>query len=377
MHDYYDRYNDPLDVMSLKNIHLAQMAGEDTKSRDKMEKAYDEVEKAQISDGIDALFKTFRITDLRFKVEEFMDESKFTDAQNALEEIAAIEAEGDGVVHENESIYMELDLEALVTADDANAMRWFMPKLDEIAGVLTKGTSTLILARSNAGKTSFIVPEVVSLLAQGFKGVHVCLSEDGREELAIRYAMGAFRCTQEQALRDKARTTEALSKLFDNNLKIINTGRMSARDIEKEYERMEKEEGFVPDFAVYDQYQKMFVKANSSANTAEVRTEVAQKIKDMAAKFGHHAICATQADQSSGWTVTEMNVDGSKTGVVGEFKTIIGLGKEDDDRPKSFLDSEGKTCEGLKRNVNVAKNKGKLGAFEAYLVADKCYWEEM
>lgn len=689
--DYHTTYDDPLTPESLKTIHLAQMVGEDTKSREKMEKAYVELSEAVVGDGVEALFKAFRITDLRFKVEELMDANNFDKAQGVLEEINAIEAE-DGVIHEDESLYMELDLEALTTADDESAMRWFLPQLDDIAGTLTKGTSTLVLARSNAGKclgkdtpvimadgtiemvqdvvngdkvmgydgtprtvqgvvkgrapmyrvsykdgdsytvndahilslkkvgtdeivninveeylqksdrfksthkgwrtkwdgghnkklhlnpyflglwlgdgscskpeicngsevvgswlkdnfntnlyvnaktptyyirgikeymdgynltynkhipsefktaekhvrqqvlaglidtdgyvgghyveitqksktladdivwiarslglratvkssmkkaqgwvepmqywrisirgdlytiptklkdvsgirnnkgrdryaikveaigedeyfgftlkenplfvlgdwtvthnTSFIIPQTDKLLTSGYNVLHVCLSEDGREELAIRYAMGAFKCTQERVLRDKPKTTQALNDRYEGRLRIINTGRMSAREIEAEFERLKKEENFVPDLVVYDQYQKMFVKTNSSANTAEVRTEVSQRIKDFANKFGHHALCATQADQSSGWTVTEMNVDGSKTGVVGEFKTIIGLGKEDDDRPKVFLDKEGKQCEGLKRNVNVAKNKGKLGMFTAYLVADKCHWIE-
>lgn len=371
---YFEQNQEDLTVETLKILHIARMQGLDENIRKKVVEKYHDVSEASLEGGIDVLFKTFRITDLRFKAEELMDEGKYSEARRVLDDIAILDS--NMTVHEDESLYMNLDLEEHVTIDDETSMQWFLPSLKELTGALTKGTTTLILARSNAGKTSFIVPQVDSLLTQGYRGIHFALSEDGREELAIRYAMGAFHVKQSDVLKDKAYTTKKLAERYEGRLKIINTGRMSAREIEKEFERLRDEEGFVPDFAVYDQYQKMFVKTNSSANTAEVRTEISAKIKDMGNKFDHHAICATQADQNSGWTVTEMNVDGSKTGVVGEFKTIIGIGKQDDDRPKLFVDSEGKEQYGLYRNINVAKNKGKLGSFRVFLVADKCYWEE-
>lgn len=361
--EYYDQNEEKLSLEACKLIHHTKLRGANEKERERILGAYEELADVEVGEEVEAIFKQFKTTNLVFDIQQALDDDDMEEYDKLTAEFDILRTGGSM----KDNLFTSMSLQEIVEQDDSDGMTWWLEGMREFCPKLTRGTGTLVVARSNAGKTSFLCPEAIHLMRQGFDVIHCALSEDGEEELLIRYIQAAYNVTEDVIMQHLGRFDEKFKEDFGENLRILNTGTMHISEIEK------RVKAFTPDLLVVDQYQKVLTKVNQSANTAEQRTKSAEAIKDLSKKYNFHYLCATQADKDAGWVVTDLNIDNAKTGVVGDFKVIIGLGKQDDDRYRS-IDIKGKTHRALSRNVNIAKNKGKMGAFTTYLFPETCEW---
>lgn len=357
---YYNQYDDPISPDALRTIHEVKMGGYSEKERERILQAYEDVKEEHMSDNVKALFREFKLSNIRADIQEALDEGKDDKAMELMASLKEAETE-------EEELFTTMDIVEIINENSGEGLEAFLPPLRTYLPRLTFGTGQLILARSNAGKSSFLCPQGIHVARGGGKVLHLALSEDGQEELVIRYIQAAYKCTEEYIRANLEKARDKFFKDFGDSLRIFNSTTCSPAEIEKRIE------AFKPSLVIYDQYQKVTVGGAHKLSTPEQRTKAASVIKDLAIKHRHHYICATQADKDSGWIVTDLNVDQAKTGAVGEFKVIIGLGKEQDDRLRT-INIDGKNKQAFMRNINIAKNKGKMGMFTAYLAPETCEW---
>lgn len=355
--EYYAKYESEIKIDELCLLHKTRIQGLSVKEQEAILEVYADMLLDEDTTVVDELFKGFRDENYRIAAQEAILEGDTEKAKALLEELQQEEAE-------EEDLFSSLDIVEVVENSSGEGLECFMPALREYIPRLTFGTGALIVARSNAGKTSFLCPQALHVADGGGRVMHFALSEDGEEELLIRYIMAAYNCTEEYIRDNLVRARDKFLLDYGDQLRIFNTGTCHHAELEKRIA------AFEPTFVIYDQYQKVMTSDAKNLSTPEQRTKAASVIKDLSIKHGHHYWCATQADKDAKWIVTDLNVDNAKTGVVGEFKTIIGLGKEDEDHLRNIGDHMA-----LKRNINIAKNKGKMGMFTAHLVPDKCLWK--
>ena len=267
-------------------------------------------------------------------------------------------------------MFTEDSLKELVESADVGSCTWSMKGIEGYVKGVRPTVGTLVIARTNAGKTSFITDNTVHFMNRGLKVLHFALSEDGDVDLMVRYYQKAFNVSEDLLLANLEHYSKLWQEKYKELFKVVNTGRLHMSEIEK------RVKSFSPDVVVYDQYQKAFVKTSGDTNTADHRTEISQSLKDLSKKYHHHFLCATQASADSGQFLTEMNIDGSKTGVAGEFRTIIGIGKDREDTLKPHYDKEGNIHMCYKRYFNVCKNKGRMGASVYHLEPELGGWYE-
>lgn len=363
LRDYYNKFEQPITPSALKKIHEIKLQGSSEKERERILNAYEDIELEEGEENATALFEEFKLSNIRLAVQAALDDNDDEKAQALMEELNQVQTEDDNEI-------TGMNLQELMEDSTTEGLEVFLPKLKEFIPTLTFGTGQLIVARSNSGKTSYLVNQALCVAKRGARVLHLALSEDGERELKTRYINAAYKVPDIYVEQNVTKAQEKFIADYGDRLGFFVGSTTHIKSLEQKIKE------FKPDLVIYDQYQKVLTSEANKLSTPEQRTKAASVIKDMAIKYKHHYICATQADKDAKWVVTALNVDQAKTGAVGEFKIIIGLGAEGDDRLRTII-HEGKQKQALLRNINVAKNKGKMGMFSTYLCPETAEWVEV
>ena len=353
--EYYNKHKETITPEELKVIHEVRLAGMSEVERTRILDVYTNLTPVEYA-SVRELFTEFKRNDLKYQIEEALADDNIDKASIIMDKLNTL-----GVEEEEDGLFSSRSLLDVLNRSDAAGMEWFLPPLSEALPRITKGTGALVVARPNTGKTSFIVKQVLSCAKNGARVLHCSLSEDGEEELLIRYLNAHYKVDDGTILGDRETWAAKLDEIYPDTLRFWNTGLETKASLEARIR------AFKPDLVVVDQYQKLLVGKDSSP--VENRTKSAEAIKDLAKKYGFFYLCATQADKESTEFITELNIDQNKTGVIGDFKVGIGIGKWKSDRPVDFNGEQR-----LRRKINIFKNKGRMGWFDVNLAPETAQW---
>jgi len=350
--------------------HKETFMGQSEKQQEKLLETYKEMYKMELGESTDVFFKHVLENAIRFKLSDASEDGENTDTlADLIAELRELESGTEETMLTSMSLGEALD-------ESGSVGEWHLDQMEEKVKGLRCGVGTLFVARTDGGKTSWIVPQVVKMLKSGKRVLHLCIDEDGRSDLIIRYLNSYFKVDEATILSNQAHYEQKFMGDFNLSYGVVNPedvlctyngGALHIADIENLIKLTS------PDLVIYDQYQNIRMKHNSQT---EMRTEIVKEIKGLSKKYNHHYLCATQADATAGKWVGIENIDYSKTGVPGAFRTIIGMGMDKEDLLVSVQNKEGQLIQAYKRYFNICKNKGPKGQFVAYLEPMTCTWIE-
>jgi replicative DNA helicase len=281
------------------------------------------------------------------------------------------------------STFVEFDAinaeDMIKEVEETSRWKWALPSLQRYVDGFGPERSVLVFARSNGGKTSFITSQAVHFMRQGAKVLHFSISEDTKFKLNERYIQAAYNIHSGEFLEDVHMWVDRFNEDFANKLAIRNVSSLSIREAEAAIS------AFEPDIVVYDQYQKVAVSSKVEMRSDEHLTLIVQKLKALSKDYRHGIICGTQASSSAElnnftepkpkkW-LTQLDVAGSKSGVPGEFQTMLGIG-QDIAGLQPAIDENGTTHQCYARYISMPKNKGEMGNFVVYLEPFRNKWVE-
>lgn len=362
---YYEKHDEAITLEELKTLHTATLGGVHESKREKIMAAYEEVAEADITTPITLILSQWKQAVIKERLIDALDSNKLEEAEKLMGELRRLE---DG---ENEYEAQDLGVTSLSVVEEQVPIiaKWWLPTLQEKLGGVRRGDSILVLARTNAGKTSWVCACCTSFMHQGLNVLHISMSEpETKYGLLLRYYQAEFNATEQDIKKDVEYYEDTFSDMYSGRLHTFVGGRQYVSKIKELIEET------APDVVVFDQYQKVLVPGRNSLNTQTARTEIVQSLQDLQKEFGFALMCVTQAGATAGRIVTEMDIDESKTGVPGEFAKIIGIGKDNQD---VLLPDQETGRQWLTRYINIAKNKGEMGDFMVRLEPRICLWQEV
>jgi hypothetical protein len=233
---------------------------------------------------------------------------------------------------------------------------WGIHELDDLTrGGISKGDSALILARSGAGKSTFLRWIGITNARSGKKGIHFQL-EGSKKACTDAYDAGwtGEKLTnvefgtlelgkREQILKARKRILLGggeifvyASETFDSLN--ITEAREKIKEIIENYGKI--------DFVIFDYLEIATVKgsfANANDGERKRREEIANKMTNIAIEFDCAVITATQANDimpslynNPDFCLTRSNISEFK-GAVKPFSYLVTLNQTDDEKDESIL----------------------------------------
>lgn len=363
--DYFSSNDEDLSVPGLRSLHLTKLSGATQERLEAVNDFYAMLEQEQVTQAAESLVRTLRINGLAWEAQDFLDEGKWDRAASKIEQIQQIKQEELGTQFDI------TDVCQLQEEFEANThYRWGISELDEYLNGFGPERSVLFFARPNTGKTSTLVVNAVDFMRQGAKVLHFAISEDTSVALVRRYYQAAYNITDEELDCNTEYYSDVFKEEFGGKLFIKNVPSIRLNQARNFIQACE------PDIVIFDQYQKVKVFHDQESRSDEVLTLVAQKLKELAKEFGFGLVCATQASAEADnrqW-LSLSSVAGSKTGVPGEFQSMVGVGAKTNEMSKPRFDKDGNRYDCKIRYFNICKNKGKEGRFEKGLESNICMW---
>jgi replicative DNA helicase len=242
-------------------------------------------------------------------------------------------------VEVKEAEYVNMDLEELHTSQIAtNGLRWRLHWLNQSLGSLRQGDFGFILARPEAGKTTFLVSEVTHMVGQTDKDIIFLNNEEQSSKVAIRCYQAVLGLTTKELFKDLKGNQKRYEELTGNRIKMYSYEESSTKSAIEDVLRDTD-----PSLIVIDQLDK--VRGFKADRHDLEMKQIYNWARELAKKYAP-VIGVSQAGGSAEnklWLSMD-DVDSSKTAKQGEADWILGIGKETDDTSRL-------------RFLNITKNK--------------------
>lgn len=218
-------------------------------------------------------------------------------------------------------------------------LRWRLNWLNKSLGSIRKGDFGFILARPEAGKTTFLVSEVSHMAQNTDKTIYYFNNEEQSEKVAIRMYQSVLGLTTAELFADLEGNQAKYEELVGDRIKILGFEESSSMgQIEKVLSG--KEVGLI----VIDQIDK--ITTNSKADRYDLQLKAIYNwARQLASRYAPVIAVSQAGGTGEGKLFLDMNdVDSSKTAKQGEADFILGIGKESDNTSRV-------------RYFNISKNK--------------------
>jgi hypothetical protein len=270
---------------------------------------------------------------------------------------------------EDESPFIDDDLDDLLDHNDTDGLRFRLDCVHEALGNLTGGTLGHVFARPEVGKTTFAHSEA-SFFAEQIPDDSCILWINNEEEgtkVRLRQYSAVTGMNEESIRRDVESAKRIFAERGGNRLRLYDNASVSITDIEmlcKEHQ---------PRIVWIDQGDKITYRGQDKAgNGADRLKQVYDKLREIVKRCNKQwkmdMVTVGQADaQCEGrkW-LNLSNLDSGKTGKAGAFDYCIGIGK-------TFIDDEEHV-----RYISFAKNKlgGKHTKHRVILDSEKARYHD-
>lgn len=203
-------------------------------------------------------------------------------------------------------------------------LRWRGTTMNAMLGSIRKGNLGMIFARTDVGKTTFVVNHVTYMAGQANGYIlHFNNEEDGKD-LRLRYYQSALGKTDKKLYQDIEGNRQRYREITKGNIKIFDgdKGAITKADIEMLCEKLK------PALVVIDSLAKV---SGFQADREDLRLGKAFQWARELAKQYCPVIAVLQANgegQNKKW-LTLTDVDNSKTAIQKECDWILGIGAQD------------------------------------------------
>ena len=252
------------------------------------------------------------------------------------------------------------DIERIVNATvGTGGLEWRLDGMNVSLGPLRKGHFVIIGARPDAGKTTFLVSNVVHWAKQISNNECILWlnNEETAEKVGTRMVSSAIMWTDQEIADDPMGAQEKFAVVVgDPKMKIrqIKQTTFTTREVDAYCKK------FKPSIIIFDQLWKVLGFEKETANETMRQSMLFAWARGLANRYGPTLTVHQLGGEAEGEKFPTMNMlYGSQTGIQGEADLIIMLGKSKDAReqdyrflsfPKNKMGS-GPRCDKTKRNA--------------------------
>ena len=371
--EYYTSNDAPITPKELWSIHKISLSGASNEYKESIYEVYNLINKADAVDGADFYLKELKKDAIIAKAFSLYDSGKtdkFIDLISQLNDLEETRLEEDNFDSD----------ELKEVGKNVGGLEWCHPILTEKMKYYHNESSLLVCARPNTGKTSFLIANAIKFIEQGKKVVYFSISEDTSFKLKQRFIQAAYKVNNDEFFNDIDSLVEKFNKEYKSNLFIYNVSGLHINDVVAVVKKHK------PDIVMYDQYQKVEIRHGAKARSDEILTNIVVALKGVAKDYNHSIICGTQAASSAEQNNFSGNkykkiiglndIAGSKTGVAGEFQTILGVGSDAPDKNEFHYFPDNTKVEVSSKWFHIAKSKDEFfgDTFILKLDKDRCQW---
>jgi len=348
--NYYDSYSEHEYISSDELKSFFQLEYSTYKSPDIINNMIDEIYQLEVSDSlirdyIEAVLEKDAAAKIINKLLKVVDESETGVLSSVLDDITAFK---DVVTtsSKSESAFVTDDLFSLFEEEDSTrTINWRLKCLQESVGPIKEGL-VHVYARTNIGKTSWLVSEITNMCHQLGDDEYILYmnnEEAGRQVMYRFYT--AMLNTNINTIKASAETTrmaiETYMKRGGHKLKLYDKDIFSVEDIDRfatEYR---------PRVIVVDVADKVAFRGMGQLEGANRLKELYRKYREISKRHKCTVITAAQAsaDAAGKKWLDLIHMDMSKTGKPAELDLSIGIGAVTDDGKENV------------RYIHINKNK--------------------
>lgn len=336
--EYYDR--DPTAKFVDRNLLLATLKRKYPKAQhfDQYKKLVEGLTLESVPNVLEEI-RQAKLEVMADKVAKCMFDRDFDKAEGLLETFTSLQ---EGKVEDLEGV-LRVGAD-IASEDDTGSMDRFMirPKaLNMILnGNLRRKHHVVVFARSDTGKTLFLINAAVGFILQNYKVLYI-LNEEPITTLVARVKANFCNVTIGEMEQDEEAYTEALTaKGYFERFISYEVDEGYVRDIEKAIKQVK------PDVVILDQLRNVNTKDDSKVAAYE---NLGRSMRKFARKYDLLAMSATQAgaqcEQEDRAKLGMTDIDGSKTGLAASCDLIIGMGASEQMKVQNQV------------LINLAKNK--------------------
>jgi len=242
------------------------------------------------------------------------------------------------VKEENESLYIDCDLDAAIQFVGTKGIRWRLRSLNQALGSLRQGNFGFLFARPETGKTTFLASEVTNFVGQLDRPVLWVNNEEPIPQIMMRCYQAALGKPRDWIIANLEEAKDAYKSIIGDRLKFVDTNNANRKSVERICKDLN------PGLIVFDQLDKV------NGFDAE-RYDLLQKAKyqwarELAKVYGPVIGVCQAGGTAENKRYLDMNdVDSSHTAKQGEADWVLGIGMSHND------------SEQFKRYFSICKNK--------------------
>ena len=241
---------------------------------------------------------------------------------------------------DEERIFVEDDLEELISQTTSDGLSWRLTCLNIDLGQLPGGSLGHFFARPDCGKTSFIHSEV-SYFAGQLKDDEIIIwfnNEEAGSKVKLRLYSAICKATKIQIIQNTELAKKKFNEKGGNRIRLYDSATISVEDIERVCKNIQ------PRIVIIDVGDKLTYRGSNKAGNGSERltgiyTSLREVVKRCNKDWKMDILTTGQSDaQSEGrqW-LYQINLDGGKTGKAGAFDYIIGMGATDKEAVERYI----------------------------------------
>lgn len=220
-----------------------------------------------------------------------------------------------------ETTFISDDLEELLNQTYLKpGLRWRLNSLNQALGSLRKGDMSIVFARPETGKTTFLASEVTFMAEQTDRPILWLNNEEQGNKVKIRCIQAALGVTLEYLITNRKKCSNEYHKVTKGNIKLFDSGTILRTDVERIVG------GMSPSLIIFDQLDKIggFDADRNDLVMGAIYQWARSLAKEVAPVIG---ICqADSAADGQKW-LTMNNMSESKVAKPGEADCILGIGR--------------------------------------------------
>jgi hypothetical protein len=229
-----------------------------------------------------------------------------------------------------EDIFVTDDLYKLHAARQKQGLRWRLKSLNTMLGSIRKGHFGFVIARPEAGKTTFVADQGTFMAEQAEAPVAWFNNEQEGMEVMTRCHQAALGITQRDLFADLEGNKRKYEEKLKGRIKIVDDAYISRQKIERIVEELK------PSLIIIDQIDKVkgFSDDRYDLEMKQIYAWGRELSKAYAPVIG---LCQAGGTGENKKWLSMNDVDSSKTAKQGEADWILAIGRTDDNEKLRYF----------------------------------------